>query len=219
MMKNKERWWSQLSKGFLLVLSGPSGSGKGTVSEALLGKNKQDIVFSISATTRKPRPTENDGENYFFLGEEEFKNMVENGEFLEYAHVHTNYYGSPKKFVMDQIDKGEIVLLEIDVQGALQIKENYKEAVFIFLLPPTMDELRNRIVKRGTETEEDINMRFSNAFKELDFVGEYDFFVVNDKVENAVKDIESIIKSERLRVKRYADIKLEVLKQEGIKDA
>lgn len=218
-MKNRKGWWSKLSKGFLLVLSGPSGSGKGTVSEALLKNNKEDIVFSISATTRKPRPTEKDGENYFFLSEEKFKEMAKNGEFLEYAYVHTNYYGSPKQFVMDQIDKGEIVLLEIDVQGALQIKENYKEAVFIFLLPPTMDELRNRIVKRGTETEEDINTRFSNAFKELDFVGEYDFFVVNDKVENAVKDIEAIIKSERLRVKRYADIKLEVLKQEGIKDA
>lgn len=218
-MKNKERWWSQLSNGFLLVLSGPSGSGKGTVSEALLKNNKEDIVFSISATTRKPRVTEKDGENYFFLSEEEFKEMAENGEFLEYAHVHNNYYGSPKKFVKNQIEKGEIVLLEIDVQGALQIKKNYKEAIFIFLLPPTMDELRNRIVKRGTETEEDIERRFSNAFKELDFVGEYDFFVVNDKVEDAVRDIEAIIKSERLRVKRYKDIKLKVLKQEGIKDA
>lgn len=218
-MKNKERWWSQLSNGFLLVLSGPSGSGKGTVSEALLKNNKEDIVFSISATTRKPRKTEVDGENYFFLEEEEFKKMAEEGEFLEYAYVHNNYYGSPRKFVMEQIEKGEIVLLEIDVQGALQIKKNYKEAIFIFLLPPTMDELRNRIVKRGTETEEDIKRRFSNAFKELDFVGEYDFFVVNDKVEDAVKDIEAIIKSERLRVKRYADIKLKVLKQEGMKDA
>lgn len=218
-MKNKERWWSQLSKGFLLVLSGPSGSGKGTVSEALLKKNKEDIVFSISATTRKPRKTEVDGENYFFLEEEKFKKMAEQGEFLEYAYVHNNYYGSPKKFVMEQIEKGEIVLLEIDVQGALQIKKNYKEAVFIFLLPPTMNELRNRIIKRGTETEEDIKRRFSNAFKELDFVGEYDFFVVNDKVEEAVENIEAIIKAERLRVKRYADIKLNLLKQEGMNDA
>lgn len=218
-MKNKERWWKELSQGFLLVLSGPSGSGKGTVSQALLENNKEDIVFSISATTRKPRPTEVDGENYFFFSEEEFKDMVDNNGFLEHAFVHNNYYGSPKKFVKEQIEKGEIVLLEIDVQGALQIKKNYKEAVFIFLLPPTMDELKNRIVKRGTETEEDINRRFTNAFKELDFVGEYDFFVVNDKVEEAVKDIEAIIKAERLRVKRHADIKLQVLKQEGIKNA
>lgn len=203
-----------MAKGFLLVLSGPSGSGKGTVSQALMSK-RDDIVFSISATTRKPRPTEVNGENYFFLSEEEFKRMEENNEFLESAFVHTNHYGSPKQFVMDQIEKGEIVLLEIDVQGALQIKKNYKEACFIFLLPPTMDELRDRIVKRGTESEEDINTRFENAFKELDFVGEYDFFVVNDKVENAVNDIEAIIAAERLRVKRHKDIKLNVMSKGG----
>lgn len=203
-----------MSKGFLMVLSGPSGSGKGTVSQALISQ-RDDIVFSISATTRKPRPTEVNGENYFFLDEEDFKQKVEEGEFLEHAFVHTNYYGTPKEFVMEQIEKGEIVLVEIDVQGALQIKKNYKDAVFIFLLPPTMDELRNRIVKRGTETEEDINIRFENAFRELDFVGEYDFFVVNDKVENAVADIEAIIAAERLRVKRHKDIKIKVLREGG----
>ena len=199
-MNNGERWCEIMAKGFLLVLSGPSGSGKGPVSQALM-QSRDDIVFSISATTRNPRATEVDGENYFFYDKEIFMDMVEKGEFLEHAFVHTNYYGTPKKFVFDQIDKGEIVLLEIDVQGALQIKKNYKEAVFIFLLPPTMDELRNRIVKRGTETEEDIDTRFANAFKELYFVGEYDFFVVNDKVDAAVSDIEAIIHSEKLRVK------------------
>lgn len=213
-MNKRERWWINLSTGFLLVISGPSGSGKGTVSQALMSK-RDDIVFSISATTRKPRPTEVNGENYFFLTHEEFEEMKEQGEFLESAFVHTNYYGTPKKFVLDEIEKGEIVLLEIDVQGALQVKENYKNVVFVFLLPPTMDELRNRIVKRGTETEEDINTRFTNAFKELDFVGEYDYFVVNDEVENAVKDIEAIIHAERLRVKRQKDIKLNVMKQGG----
>lgn len=197
-----------------MVLSGPSGSGKGTVSQALINR-RDDIVFSISATTRKPRVTEVDGENYFFLSEEQFKSMSENNEFLESAYVHCNYYGTPKQFVLDQIEKGEIVLLEIDVQGALQIKKTLKEAVFIFLLPPTMDELKNRIIKRGTETVEDINRRFENAFKELDFVGEYDFFVVNDKVENAVNDIEAIIAAERLRVKRHKDIKLNVISQGG----
>lgn len=213
-MNNDERWWKYMAKGFLMVLSGPSGSGKGTVSKALMEK-RDDIVFSVSATTRKPRVGEINGENYFFLSEDKFQEMVEENEFLEHAFVHTNYYGTPKKFVMEEIEKGEIVLLEIDVQGALQIKKNYKEAVFIFLLPPTMDELRDRIVKRGTETEEDINTRFTNAFKELDFVGEYDFFVVNDKVENAVKDIEAIIHSERLRVKRHKDIKKQVTMQGG----
>ena len=164
--------------GFLLVLSGPSGSGKGTVSEALM-KNNDDIIFSTSVTTRTPRPGEVNGENYFFATREEFEKMVENDELLEHAFVHTNYYGTPKKFVFDEIEKGEIVLLEIDVQGALQVKKKYKEAVFIFLIPPTMDELKSRLVKRDTETEDEIETRYRNAFKELDFVGEYDYFVIN----------------------------------------
>lgn len=203
-----------MSKGFLLVVSGPSGSGKGTVSKALLNR-RDDIVFSVSATTRKPRVGEEDGVNYFFLDEEKFNDMVKNGEFLEYAFVHNNYYGTPKKFVLDEIAKGEIVLLEIDVQGALQVKKNYKEAVFVFLLPPTMDELKNRIIKRGTESEEDINIRFENAFKELDFVGEYDYFVINDRVDDAVESIESIIAAEKLRVKRHKDIKERVISKGG----
>jgi guanylate kinase len=203
-----------MSKGFLLIISGPAGTGKGTVCKELLNKHK-DIIFSVSATTRKPRVGEEDGVNYLFLEEEKFESMVKNDEFLEHAYVHTNYYGTPRGYVMDQVEKGEIVLLEIDVQGALQIKNNYSEAVFIFLLPPTMEELKNRIVKRGTESEEDINRRFENAFKELDFVGKYDYFVVNDKLEDAVSDIEAIIKAETLRVKRHSDIKNKVISQGG----
>lgn len=199
--------------GFLLVLSGPSGSGKGTVSEALM-KNNDDIIFSTSVTTRTPRPGEVNGENYFFATREEFEKMVDNDELLEHAFVHTNYYGTPKKFVFDEIEKGEIVLLEIDVQGALQIKEKYKEAVFIFLIPPTMDELKSRLVKRDTETEDEIETRYRNAFKELDFVGEYDYFVINDVIDNAVKDIENIIAAEKLRVKRHKNIKKEVQAEE-----
>lgn len=205
-----------MSKGFLLVLSGPSGSGKGTVSEALMAEN-HEVKFSTSVTTRKPRSMEVDGENYFFKTEEEFKDMVKNDELLEYAHVHTNYYGTPKEFVFQEIEKGEIVLLEIDVQGALQIKDKYKEAVFIFLLPPTMEELKHRIVSRGTESEKDIETRFANAFKELDFVGKYDYFVVNDKVEQAVKDIENIIAAEKLRVKRYKNIKKDIVDRKAIR--
>lgn len=203
-----------MSKGFLLIISGPAGTGKGTVCKELLERNKE-IVYSISATTRKPRVGEVEGKNYFFIDDEKFNNMVKNNEFLEHAFVHTNYYGTPKKFVMDQVNNGEIVLLEIDVQGALQIKNNYSEAVFVFLLPPTMEELKNRIVKRGTESEEDINRRFENAFKELDFVGKYDYFVVNDKIEDAVSDIEAIIRAEKLRVKRHSDIKDKVISQGG----
>ena len=199
--------------GFLLVLSGPSGSGKGTVSEALM-KNNDDIIFSTSVTTRTPRPGEVNGENYFFATREEFEKMVENDELLEHAFVHTNYYGTPKKFVFDEIEKGEIVLLEIDVQGALQVKKKYKEAVFIFLIPPTMDELKSRLVKRDTETEDELETRYRNAFKELDFVGEYDYFVINDVIDNAVNDIETIIAAEKLRVKRHKDIKKEVQAEE-----
>lgn len=203
-----------MGKGFLMIISGPAGTGKGTVCKELLERNK-DIVYSISATTRSPRVGEEDGVNYFFMDDEKFKSMVEKEEFLEHAHVHTNYYGTPKDFVVNQVDKGEIVLLEIDVQGALQIKKNYSEAVFVFLLPPTMEELKNRIVKRGTESEEDINRRYENAFKELDFVGKYDYFVINNKVEEAVLDIEAIIKAERLRVKRHSDIKEKVISKGG----
>lgn len=201
-----------MSGGFLLVLSGPSGSGKGTVSQAIMKENKE-IVFSTSVTTRTPRPGEVNGENYFFVSKTKFEQMVKKDELLEHAFVHTNYYGTPKQFVFDQIENGEIVLLEIDVQGALQIKKKYKEAVFIFLIPPTMEELRNRLVKRDTESEEEINTRFKNAFRELDFVGEYDYFVINDKVSQAVIDIENIIAAEKLRVKRHKDIKSEVLKE------
>lgn len=204
-----------MSGGFLLVLSGPSGSGKGTVSQAMLKKNKE-IVFSTSVTTRTPRPGEVNGENYFFVSKNKFETMVENDELLEHAFVHTNYYGTPKKFVFDEIENGEIVLLEIDVQGALQIKKKYKEAVFIFLIPPTMEELKNRLIKRDTESEDEINTRFKNAFRELDFVGEYDYFVVNDQVSQAVIDIENIIAAEKLRVKRHKDIKSEVLKEKRI---
>ncbi|MFA5577127.1 MAG: guanylate kinase [Tissierellaceae bacterium] len=203
-----------MSKGFLLIISGPAGTGKGTVCKELLNRNS-NIVFSVSATTRQPRIGELDGENYYFIDKEKFESMIGNNEFLEYAYVHTNYYGTPRKFVMDEIEKGEIVLLEIDVQGAMQIKKNYSEAVFIFLLPPTMEELKNRIIKRGTESTEDINRRFENAFKELDFVGNYDYFVVNDIVEDAVLDIESIIRAEKLRVKRQSRIKEKVLAKGG----
>lgn len=203
-----------MAKGFLLIISGPAGTGKGTICKELLNRDK-GLVYSVSATTREPRIGEVDGREYHFIEKDKFEKMVKDDQFLEHAYVHTNYYGTPRGFVMDEVERGEIVLLEIDVQGALQIKNNYSEAVFIFLLPPTMEELKNRIIKRGTESEEDINRRFENAFKELDFLGKYDYFVVNDKIEDAVTDIEAIIKAEKLRVKRHSDIKNKVIMQGG----
>ena len=185
--------------GFLMVLSGPSGVGKGTVCEALLKENL-DIKYSISATTRKKRPTEENGKNYFFYSEEEFEKMVKEGKMLEYANVHGNYYGTPKDFVLDSIANGEVVILEIDVQGALQVKKNYPDAAFVFLLPPDFDELRNRIVSRATEDEETINLRMKNAKAEVEFINEYDYAVVNEVVEDTVEKIKAIIQAERLKV-------------------
>lgn len=193
--------------GFLLVLSGPSGVGKGTVCEALL-KERDDIKYSVSATTRKKRPMEQDGENYYFLSLDDFQNKIEKNEFIEYAKVHGNYYGTPKSYVQERIKEGDIVILEIDVQGALQVKENYPGAVYIFLLPPDLKELRNRIEKRATEDEDTINLRMNNAKEELSFIDKYDYAVINDEIEKTVSKIESIIEAEKLKVTNIQGVAL-----------
>ncbi len=190
-----------MDKGLLLVISGPSGSGKGTICKKLLNRN-QNINFSISATTRKPRKGEAEGINYFFVSENEFEDMMKNQEFLEYANVHGNFYGTPKKQVFEKLNQGENIILEIDVQGALQVKKIYPEGVFIFILPPSLEELENRIVKRGTESEEDINKRLNNSYKEIELGKKYDYLIINDQVLNAVEKIESIIIAEKNRVVR-----------------
>ncbi|HSH36171.1 guanylate kinase [Schnuerera sp.] len=194
-----------MSKGFLLVISGPSGCGKGTLCKKILERNEK-LIFSVSATTRMPRRGETNGINYFFINKERFSNMIEEKEFLEYANVHGNLYGTPKQFVLEQVEKGEIVILEIDVQGALQVKEAYPEAVFVFLLPPSMSELKNRIKKRGTESEKDIDIRLKNAFEELKFIDEYDYIVINDELIEAVEKTEAIIIAEKLKVRRLKNI-------------
>lgn len=193
--------------GFLLVLSGPSGVGKGTVCEALLEK-RDDIRYSISATTRKKRPMEVNGENYYFLSLDEFQNKIKENEFIEYAKVHGNYYGTPKSYVVDKIEDGDIVILEIDVQGALQVKENYPGAVYIFLLPPDLKELRNRIEKRATEDKETIDLRMNNAQEELSFIDKYDYAVINDEIQTTVRKIESIIEAEKLKVTNIQGVEL-----------
>ncbi len=192
--------------GFLMVLSGPSGVGKGTVCEALL-KDRKDIKYSISATTRKKRPAEVDGENYYFLSLDEFKKRAKRDEFIEHAKVHGNFYGTPRSYVEENIDKGNIVILEIDVQGALQVKKNFPGAVYIFLLPPDLKELRNRIEKRATEDEDTINLRMHNAQKELSFIDKYDYAVINDKVEDTVHKIECIIEAEKLKATYLGEVK------------
>ena len=200
-------------KGLLLVVSGPSGAGKGTICKALLNKNDQ-IKLSVSATTRKPRNGEVHGVNYFFIEKEEFTKMVENGEFLEHAQIYDNFYGTPKAAIIECLEEGQDVILEIEMQGARQIKEVYPEGVFIFVLPPSLEELKSRIVGRGTETQEEIEKRFSCAFEEINQIVNYDYFIVNEDIEKSVNDVEAIILSEKNKVTRYKNNIIDKFKEE-----
>ena len=178
----------------LIIITGPSGVGKGTVVKELLDRNK-DIWLSISATTRNPRIGEKDGENYYFLSDEKFKDMIDKKEFLEWAQFAGNYYGTPLSTVNEKIEKGFIVLLEIEVEGAKQIKEKFPEALSIFLLPPSKAELEKRIRNRGTEKEEAIDRRLSRADYEIASSDEFDFVLTNHDVDETVKEVSKIIKS------------------------
>lgn len=189
-------------KGLLIVLSGPSGVGKGTVRAAIFEKDNQEFVYSVSATTRNPRPGEVDGKDYFFKTREEFEEMIQNKKLLEYAEYVGNYYGTPLDYVQETLDKGKDVFLEIEVQGALQVREAMPDGVFIFLTPPDLQELESRIINRGTDSNEVITRRMKVAREELGLMKYYDYAVVNDKVENAVKNIKAIIQTEHLRVQR-----------------
>jgi guanylate kinase len=187
--------------GLLIVLSGPSGAGKGTLCRELLHQMPQ-VKYSVSATTRQPRPGEVDGLHYFFRNREEFQTMIENDQLLEWAEFCENYYGTPLFAVEQAIQAGYDVILEIEIQGALQVKKRFSQGVFIFVVPPSMAVLSERIHKRGTESEEVILKRLETAAVELEYVTEYDYVVVNDEVPIAVDKLKSILVAEKCRVKR-----------------
>ncbi|MFW5736451.1 MAG: guanylate kinase [Halanaerobium sp.] len=187
-----------MSKGLLFVLSGPSGVGKNTVLDALF-EEFGGVSYSVSATTRERRKGEVDGEDYFFISETEFKEIEENDGFIGSAVVHGHYYGTPKKFVDQKLEEGEDIILEIDTQGAKQVREKYPEAVYIFLVPPSLEELENRLDKRGSESDKSKNLRLNNARQELKEVHKYDYEVINDSLSDAVKEIKRIIIKEQKR--------------------
>lgn len=188
-------------KGVLLVVSGPSGAGKGTICQ-LLREQLPDLGYSISVTTRQPRVGEVDGVNYFFKTVPQVKEMIAKGELLEYAEVYGNYYGTPRKYVEDLLNTGHDVLLEIDIQGALQIKERFPEGVFVFIVPPSLDELSARIYKRGTDSEDVIKRRMASAAGELTYAQKYDYIIVNDIAQKAANKVLTIMEAERYRVDR-----------------
>lgn len=200
-------------KGLLLVISGPSGAGKGTICKKLL-EVSDNTKLSISATTRKPRTGEVEGVNYYYKTKEEFEKMIAEGEFLEHAQIYDNYYGTPKKAIFDELEKGNDVILEIEMQGAMQIKKAYPEAVFIFILPPSLMELKNRIVGRGTETMEQIEKRFGSAYSEIKLIGDYDYFIFNNVVEKSAEEIKHIVYAEKNKVGRYKEDVLEMFEKE-----
>lgn len=195
------------NKGLLIVVSGPSGAGKDTICQKLIKENS-NIWMSVSMTTRKPRPLEKDGVDYFFVSSEEFENKINDNTFLEYASYNDNYYGTPKDKVEEKLNEGKDVILVIDINGAVNIKKNIPSALFIFIMPPDMETLKNRLIGRKTESKDKVVQRFITAYNEVNNYKKYNYVVVNDKVEDAVNKVKSIIQSEKCRVDRIEDIYL-----------
>jgi len=193
--------------GDLIVISGPSGSGKGTIIKELLKEN-DDLYLSVSATSRAMRNYETNGKEYYFISKEEFEKKIKSEEFLEYTSYNNNYYGTLKSELTNNLKNGKNVILEIEIEGALNVKKLVPEAIFIFILPPNMKELLKRLKNRGTEDNEKIISRFKRAYAEINEVSKYNYVVVNDELEEAVANIEAILKSEKLRVDRIEDIEI-----------
>ena len=189
-------------RGLLIVFSGPSGVGKGTVRQEIFSTPDHKFEYSVSMTTRAQRPGEVDGKDYFFRSREEFEELIRNGQMLEYAEYVGNYYGTPLPYVNETLDKGIDVFLEIEVQGALQVKKKVPDAVFIFLTPPDLNELQERLVGRGTDSEEVIAQRIERAREEIALMSEYDYAIVNDEVPLAAERVKRVIEAEHFRVDR-----------------
>ena len=193
-----------MRKGLLVVVSGPSGAGKGTICQELL--EKTPLAYSVSATTRKPRAGEVDGESYYFLSVEAFEEMIEKDELLEWAKVYDNYYGTPLKKVEEKLAAGEDILLEIDTQGAMKVREKFPEGVYIFILPPSLAELERRIRGRDTETEDVLQKRLTAAIDEIEAGKCYKYVVTNDEVDGAVDSVCAILAAERRLVARNGEL-------------
>ncbi|QVK18827.1 guanylate kinase [Mycoplasmatota bacterium] len=201
-------------RGLLIVISGPSGVGKGTVRKALFEREKHNLEYSVSMTTRVPRHGETGGIDYFFVTKEQFEHKIQAGGLLEYAEFVGNYYGTPMDYVENRLDQGKEVVLEIEVQGAMQVRERMPDAVFIFIAPPSRQALRDRITKRATEPEAIINKRMAKAEREFGMAHKYDYIVVNDTVENAADRIMAIIRAEHAKTERTIHKYMKILEVE-----
>lgn len=195
----------QNRKGILIVFSGFSGSGKGTIMKELMKKYSDVYALSISATTREPRAGETDGVEYFFKTKEQFETMIQKEELIEYAQYVENYYGTPKAYVEEQLAAGKDVILEIEIQGALKVKEKFPDTLLLFVTPPSAAVLKERLVGRGTETADVIESRLSRAVEEAEGIEEYDYLVINDVLEECVEEVHSIIQNEHTKVSRNID--------------
>ncbi len=201
--------------GLLIVISGPSGVGKGTVRKALFDRIDHNLEYSVSMTTRKPREGEIDGSDYYFVSQSEFKEAIDNGDMLEYAEFVGNFYGTPLSKIKEKLKDGHEVVLEIETNGAIQVMEKIKDAVFIFIVPPNIEALENRIRKRATEPESVIQERLEKAKKEFNIAHKYDYIVVNDTVDNAADRIMAIIRAEHAKTKRSIHMYRELINSKG----